>query len=143
MSLTSGRAAPAAAAEPTGDAAAAGRGRVARWARWGWLATTVRRTLANVLRNAVQSSPPGGRAEATVSRGHDRLVYTVRDSGPGFGSGQLAQLFDPFYTTRATGTGLGLAVAQRIVQMHGGAIRAENARGGGAPVRISIPGTRG
>jgi two-component system, NtrC family, sensor histidine kinase HydH len=102
----------------------------------------MRRTLANVLRNAVQSTPPGARVEASVSREHDRLVYTVHDHGPGFAPGQIVQLFDPFYTTRATGTGLGLAVAQRIVQMHGGTIRAENAPGGGARVRISIPEAR-
>lgn len=103
----------------------------------------VRRTLANVLRNAVQASPPGVRVEAEASRERDRLVYTVRDHGPGFAPGQIDQLFDPFYTTRATGTGLGLAVAQRMVQMHGGTIRAENAPGGGACVRISIPESRG
>jgi two-component system, NtrC family, sensor histidine kinase HydH len=103
----------------------------------------VRRTLANVLRNAVQASPPGARVEATVSRERDRLVFTVRDHGPGFAPGQIAQLFDPFYTTRATGTGLGLAVAQRMVRLHGGTIRAENAPGGGACVRIGLPGARG
>jgi two-component system, NtrC family, sensor histidine kinase HydH len=100
----------------------------------------MRRALGNVLRNAVQASPPGARVEATVARERDRLVYTVRDHGPGFLPGQTAQLFDPFYTTRATGTGLGLAVARRMVELHGGDIRAENAAGGGACVRISIPG---
>jgi two-component system, NtrC family, sensor histidine kinase HydH len=102
----------------------------------------LRRALANVLRNAVQASPPGTRVQATVARERDRLVYTVRDHGPGFVPGQIAQLFDPFYTTRTTGTGLGLAVAQRMVRLHGGAIRAENAPDGGACVRISIPEVR-
>jgi two-component system sensor histidine kinase HydH len=103
----------------------------------------MRRALANVLRNAVQASPPGARVEAAVSREHGRLVYTVRDHGPGFAPGQIAQLFDPFYTTRASGTGLGLAVAQRMVRLHGGTIHAENDPAGGARVRISIPETRG
>lgn len=103
----------------------------------------MRRALANVLRNAVQASPPGARVEASVSRERDRLVFTVRDHGPGFLPGQIAQLFDPFYTTRATGTGLGLAVAQRMVRLHGGTIRAENVPDGGARVRISIPEVRG
>lgn len=103
----------------------------------------VRRALANVLRNAVQASPPGARVEATVARERGRLVFTVRDHGPGFAPGQIAQLFDPFYTTRATGTGLGLAVAQRMVRLHGGAIHAENDPAGGARVRIVIPEARG
>jgi len=103
----------------------------------------MRRALANVLRNAVQASPPGARVEASVSRERDRRVFTVRDHGPGFLPGQIAQLFDPFYTTRATGTGLGLAVAQRMVRLHGGTIRAENVPDGGARVRISIPEVRG
>jgi two-component system sensor histidine kinase HydH len=106
---------------------------------WSLDAEGVRRTLANVLRNAVQASPPGARVEATVLCEHDCLVYIVRDSGPGFPATRIARLFDPFVTTRATGTGLGLAVAQRIVQMHGGTITADNAPGGGARVRISIP----
>ncbi len=103
----------------------------------------MRRALANVLRNAVQASPAGARVEAAVTREHGRLVYTVRDHGPGFLPGQIAQLFDPFYTTRATGTGLGLAVAQRLVRLHGGTIHAANEADGGARVRISIPETRG
>ncbi len=103
----------------------------------------MRRALANVLRNAVQASPPGARIEAAVARERNRLVFTVRDHGPGFVPGQIAQLFDPFYTTRATGTGLGLAVAQRLVRLHGGTIHAENLPDGGARVRISIPEDRG
>ena len=96
-----------------------------------------------MLRNAVQASPPGARVEAAAAREGVRLVFTVRDHGPGFAPGQIAQLFDPFYTTRASGTGLGLAVAQRMVRLHGGTIQAENDPAGGARVRITIPETRG
>ena len=102
----------------------------------------MRRTLANVLRNAVQASPPGARVEAAVSRERDRLVYTVRDHGPGFAPGQIAQLFDPFYTTRATGTGLGLAMARRMVQLHGGTVTVHERPGGGAEFRLRLPERR-
>ena len=53
----------------------------------------------------------------------------MRDHGPGFPPGQIAQLFEPFFTTRATGTGLGLAVARRMVQLHGGTIRGRERAG--------------
>jgi len=54
-------------------------------------------------------------------------------------SRDLERIFEPFYTTRPTGTGLGLAVAQRIVQMHGGTLTAANDPGGGASFRMAIP----
>jgi signal transduction histidine kinase len=69
----------------------------------------------------------------------DRLVFTVRDHGPGIPPADLERIFEPFYTTRPTGTGLGLAVAQRIVQMHGGTLTAANDPGGGASFRMAIP----
>jgi signal transduction histidine kinase len=84
----------------------------------------VRQALTNLLTNAVQASPDGIPAAARVGMEGDRLVFTVSDRGPGIPPGDQERIFEPFYTTRPTGTGLGLAVAQRIVQMHGGTPRA-------------------
>jgi two-component system, NtrC family, sensor histidine kinase HydH len=68
------------------------------------------------------------------------LVITVRDFGSGITPGEEKKIFSPFYTTRTTGTGLGLAVAQRVVEMHGGTIVASNHPDGGAVFRITLPG---
>jgi two-component system sensor histidine kinase HydH len=102
-------------------------------------AERVRQALTNLLLNAVQASPDGAPATARVAMEGESLVFTVRDRGPGIPAADLERIFEPFYTTRPTGTGLGLAVAQRIVQMHGGTLTAANDPGGGASFRMAIP----
>jgi two-component system, NtrC family, sensor histidine kinase HydH len=102
-------------------------------------APRVRQALTNLLTNAVQASPDATPATARVAMEGARLVFTVTDRGPGIPPADLERIFEPFYTTRPTGTGLGLAVAQRIVQMHGGTLTAANDPGGGASFRVAIP----
>jgi nitrogen fixation/metabolism regulation signal transduction histidine kinase len=63
----------------------------------------------------------------------------VEDNGPGFRPDVMGQVFDPYVTTKSKGTGLGLAIVKKIVEEHGGKIEAENARHGGARVRIELP----
>ena len=63
----------------------------------------------------------------------------MRDFGSGFADADLSRVFQPFYTKRRGGTGLGLSIVQRIVDEHGGMVRAENASGGGAVVTIKLP----
>ncbi len=99
----------------------------------------VRQALTNVLRNARQASPAGTRPEATVGRDNGSLVFTVRDFGAGVPAGDEKKIFSPFYTTRTTGTGLGLAVALRVAELHGGTITASNHPEGGAVFRIALP----
>jgi two-component system sensor histidine kinase HydH len=98
----------------------------------------VRQALTNVLENARQASAPGTRPEVTASAGRGVLVVTVRDFGPGIAAGEEKRIFSPFYTTRTTGTGLGLAVALRVAEMHGGTITAENHPEGGAVFRLTF-----
>jgi two-component system sensor histidine kinase HydH len=98
---------------------------------------------ANLLRNAVQASPTDKPAKARLFIDNGNLVFTIRDYGDGLPPGQEHRLFDPFFTTRTTGTGLGLAVARRIVELHGGRISAQNADGGGALFRVELPPQRG
>ncbi len=108
-------------------------------ASWPFDPARMRQALTNVLRNAQQATAPGTRPEVTVRERDGRLEIAVRDFGTGIPAGDEQKIFTPFYTTRTTGTGLGLAVAQRVTQMHGGAIIAENHEGGGAEFRITLP----
>ena len=98
----------------------------------------LRQVLVNLLRNAMDASPDG--AEASVGREDGRLVFRVRDHGDGLPAGETERIFEPFYTTRAQGTGLGLAVARRIVEQHGGTLTAATHPEGGAEFRVAIHG---
>ena len=99
----------------------------------------MRQALTNVLRNARQATPADILAEASVRRDGDALTFTVRDRGPGIEPGDERRIFAPFYTTRTSGTGLGLTVALRIAELHGGTIVARNHPEGGAEFRVTIP----
>jgi signal transduction histidine kinase len=93
--------------------------------------------LVNLLINAIEASPPGGAIQAGV-RGEDGFaIFSIRDQGPGLPA--KGQLFRPFFTTKASGSGLGLSIARNIVRAHAGQIRAFNHREGGACFEIRLP----
>jgi len=96
--------------------------------------------LWNVLRNAAQASPNGKRVHVTaVMRGaHAALV--VDDDGPGFPSEQVERILEPFHTTRATGTGIGLAVVRRVVEACNGTIEIGASPSGGGRFVMVFPG---
>jgi two-component system sensor histidine kinase HydH len=95
--------------------------------------------LANLLRNALQSSDDEEMATVSLAADHGHLVLAVRDRGPGVPESDRERIFEPFYTTRVKGTGLGLAVARRIVGLHGGELTTSNHPDGGAVFRITLP----
>ncbi len=99
----------------------------------------IRQVLVNLLLNAVQFQDRIGTIDvATATRG-DYFEIAVRDHGPGLPDVPPERLFEPFFTTRAGGTGLGLHVGRRIIASHGGRLIAENAAGGGAIFRLTLP----
>jgi len=104
---------------------------------WPLDADRMRQVLVNLLENAAEMSE--GPIDAAVSRDGGALRFSIRDHGPGVPEADLAHLFEPFFTRRTRGTGLGLAVCKRLVDLHGGTIVATNARGGGAEFRIDLP----
>ncbi len=112
----------------------------------------LRQVLLNLLLNAIQATPRDkgvevclGTRVGEVGAAEGRrvagtlAVVTVEDEGLGIPLEALARVFDPFYTTRTEGTGLGLTISQRIARLHGGAITAENRAAGGARFVFVLP----
>jgi len=97
--------------------------------------------LSNLLKNALEAAGEGGevRVKAMTGPSQEQWTLEVSDNGPGFPGGQAADLFKPFFTTKQQGTGLGLANVKKIVELHGGAVAAENRAAGGATFRITLP----
>jgi two-component system sensor histidine kinase HydH len=93
--------------------------------------TLLQLALENLVRNAVQASPPGGTVRVAVGRAPEGVLLTVEDEGPGVSPADAARIFEPFFTKRGTGTGLGLAVVRRVVLAHGGTVSVGPRPGGG------------
>jgi two-component system sensor histidine kinase MprB len=97
------------------------------------------RAVNNLLDNAAKHSPAGGIVEVSVVRG----VLTVRDHGAGVPAGEAAHVFDRFYRGAGArdrpGSGLGLAIVRQVAEAHGGSVALEDAPGGGALFRLSLP----
>lgn len=95
----------------------------------------------NLLLNAADAVPEGG--AITVRTAHDKQAKTVavvlRDTGKGIPAELMEKIFQPFFTTKGKGTGLGLAVSKRIVEEHGGGIAVSNNVSGGAAFTITLP----
>jgi PAS domain S-box-containing protein len=99
----------------------------------------IKQAFFNVIRNAVQAMPDGGKLTITVY-GRDRSVgITFRDTGVGIEASDLGRIFEPYHTTKETGTGLGLMIVQRIVQDHGGQIEIDSKPGKGTSFTILLP----
>ncbi len=109
-------------------------------AAWPLDSARMEEVLVNLLRNARDASPAGKPIDVALDVQADRhLVIEVRDRGEGIPAGEEERVFEPFYTRRAKGTGLGLALARRIVEGHGGAITARNHADGGAVFSVRLP----
>jgi len=102
----------------------------------------MQRAFINILQNAAQAMPEGGRltVEGGLLAGERHGAFIeLTDSGPGIPEDVLARVFNPFFSTKQNGLGLGLSLAQRIVQCHQGTISAVNVPPMGARFRIELP----
>ncbi|MDR3534709.1 MAG: ATP-binding protein [Rhodopila sp.] len=101
----------------------------------------IQQVLLNLMRNAVEAMAGSARRELAISAGRtgDMVEIRVTDTGPGLPEPVRSQLFQPFVTTKAGGMGVGLSVSRTIVEAHGGEIHAEDADGGGAVFRFTVP----
>lgn len=99
----------------------------------------LRRAVQNLLANAVDASREHGIA-VSAARTPGGIRLTVADRGPGVPDNVKQRIFEPYFTTKPQGTGLGLALVRQTIVAHGGTIRVENAPGGGAAFAIELPG---
>lgn len=102
-------------------------------------AALIRATLLNLLLNAAQAM--GGHGRITIALGTDgeRATLEVRDNGPGVPADLREQIFEPFFTTKARGGGLGLSIARRTAELHGGTLTLVCPEGGGTVVTLTLP----
>lgn len=101
--------------------------------------TSIRAAVTNLVLNAVQAMPAGGTLRVETSREGGALRLTVADTGVGMTGGQLEKIFEPFYSTRSQGLGLGLPYVKKVVEEHRGEISVESRPGEGTTVRVSLP----
>ncbi len=101
----------------------------------------LRQVFLNLVLNAVEAMPDGGRLEVCTGPAAESagVCISFADSGPGIAPKDLPHIFDPFYTTKSDGLGLGLYVTQNVVENHGGRIEVDSRLGEGATVTVWLP----
>jgi two-component system, sporulation sensor kinase E len=99
----------------------------------------IQQVLVNLIKNAAQAMTRGGVLSLQTGEGGDGVWLSVADTGGGIPQEQINRIFDPFYTTKKKGTGLGLMIVQRIVRAHDGRIELESHAGKGTTFRIWLP----
>jgi PAS domain S-box-containing protein len=102
-------------------------------------ATQMQQVLVNLIKNAMHAMTKNGTLTLQTGEGADGVWVGVTDTGGGIPQEQIARIFEPFYTTKKQGTGLGLMIVQRIVRAHGGRIELESFVGRGTTFRIWLP----
>ena len=99
----------------------------------------LKQAILNILKNAIYAMPLGGALSITSARRRAHVEVMVVDTGSGISQSVMPQLFTPFFTTRQTGSGLGLAVTRQIVQEHGGTIEIRSVEGKGTTCELHLP----
>ncbi|GBC60198.1 two-component sensor histidine kinase [Desulfonema ishimotonii] len=100
------------------------------------------RVVGNVLKNAVEANGQRGTVKLKAACRNGTWAVEIADQGPGIETAHIEKVFEPFFTTRAKGTGLGLAFVYQVISAHAGRIRAENLPEGGARFSIELPVNR-
>jgi signal transduction histidine kinase len=99
----------------------------------------IKQVLVNLVKNAMQATPRDGKITLSTGANSEAVWLCVRDTGSGIPSERLNRIFEPFYTTKEKGTGLGLLIVQRIIRDHGGRIEVESAVGKGTAFKLWLP----
>ncbi len=101
----------------------------------------MKEVLVNLAQNAIQATPPGGRVTLKASGNGENVKIQVTDTGNGIPPANLDKIFSPFFTTKADGNGIGLAVSKEVVEAHGGKIEVHSSEGVGTRFTIILPVT--
>ena len=99
----------------------------------------IQQVLQNLMVNAMQAQPDGGRILVGSRVLEGGVLIQIADEGPGFAEDVAEKMFSPFYTTKTSGSGLGLTICAQIIKAHGGVLRGENLPDGGACFRFILP----
>lgn len=95
--------------------------------------------LMNLLKNSVHATPPGGKVALTCLEDEQYVRIKITDTGCGMSEHEREKMFDPFFTTGKTGTGLGLAVSHQIIEQHRGVFEVETSPGKGTSITLVVP----
>jgi signal transduction histidine kinase len=101
--------------------------------------TQIQQVLVNLIKNAMQAMTKGGTLTLQTGEGADGTWASITDTGGGIPQEQINRIFEPFYTTKKKGSGLGLMIVQRIIRAHNGRIEVESHLGQGTTFRIWLP----
>lgn len=102
-------------------------------------AAQIKQVFVNLIRNAMQAMSRGGELTVATGSGNDAVFVSITDTGSGIPEEKLNQLFQPFFTTKKKGSGLGLMIVQRIIREHAGRIDVESKPGKGTTFRVWLP----
>jgi signal transduction histidine kinase len=102
----------------------------------------LKQAFLNVALNALEAMPAGGHLGFRLAREGDAILVQCQDTGPGIAPELLAEIYQLYYTTKKSGSGIGLYVARLVAESHGGEIKVESRPGQGATVTLSIPARR-
>jgi signal transduction histidine kinase len=101
----------------------------------------IKTCFSNLMINAVQAMPDGGALNVTLHPNDTHLRIEFADNGPGIAAENLAQIFEPYYSTKETGIGLGLPLTKKIIEEHGGQISVASEPGQGTTFTVTMPRT--
>ncbi|MEN3334792.1 MAG: two-component system, NtrC family, sensor histidine kinase HydH [Blastocatellia bacterium] len=102
--------------------------------------TELKKLFLNLIINAIEASEPGKRIELrTNSDGNGKVIVEIADQGAGMDTETLRRLFEPFYTTKEKGTGLGMAIARKITELHQGELTVKSRKGQGTTATVRLP----
>jgi two-component system NtrC family sensor kinase len=99
----------------------------------------IRQALLNLVRNAREAMPDGGTLRVEVTAAFGQVRVAIADTGPGIAPEHLGNIFEPFFSTKEKGTGLGLALVQQILAEHGGRVEVSSPPRGGTAFTLSLP----
>ena len=101
--------------------------------------TQIKQVFLNILMNAVEAMPDGGKLDVNIEFVNESIKIYIIDAGKGIQQGVLQNIYDPFFTTKPSGTGVGLSVSLKIIEDHGGTIDAMSEQENGTTMLLTLP----